>query len=160
MCEADGRDVEGVFEGFDGSDHAGIFALYEVAGRIRLAVDSEILGIVVEFGDRGKDATVAKRHAVETGVVRCGVDEGFEGRAGGTRRDRVIELRTAIVAATDEGKNLASVRIDGNESNLGIGDGSRWLAFGGAVQFSYKLVHIFHASVNGLRGRTLEVGVE
>jgi len=98
-----------VVDGVDGSYHARIFALLEVAWGIGLAVIHEGRGVVIQGGQGGEDATaacvasIAEGQTVEAGVVGRGVDEGFEDGAGGSLGDGVIELGGAVVATTDEG---------------------------------------------------------
>ena len=56
LGEGDGGDIEGVGDGLDGGDHAGVLALLEVAGGVGLAVGAEVLRVVVELGEGGEDA--------------------------------------------------------------------------------------------------------
>ncbi len=88
LGEGDGGDVERVGDGVGGGDHAGVLALFEVAGDVGLAVGAEVLGIVVDAGERGEDTAFVERCSVERGVVSGGVDEGLEDGAGGAIRRR------------------------------------------------------------------------
>ena len=115
LRQGDGGDVERVCEGSGGSDHARVLTLHEVSGGVWLVGGAEVLGIVVELGERGENAAVAEGHAVERSVIGCGVDEGLEGGAGGTLGDGVIELRDAVVASAYEREDLPGVWVDGDE---------------------------------------------
>ena len=72
----------------------------------------------------------------------------------------MVELRDAVVAAADQGEDLAGVGVEGDESDLRISDGTRLLALGGLVLPANNLVDIAHADLYGLGGGALQVGVE
>jgi hypothetical protein len=143
-------------EGVGGGDHAGIFALLKVTWDVGLPVGAEVLGIVIELGERGEDAPAGKDRAGQRGVVGGGVYEGFEDRAGRAFGDGVIELGRAVVAAADEGENLAGVRVESDESHLGIGDSG--VAF--AVKLADQLVDVLHADFDGVGGGLLQGRIE
>ena len=69
----------------------------------------------------------------------------------------MVELGDAVVAASDEGEDLASVRIEGDEGDLGIVDGGRCSC---RAELADQFVDIFHADLDGLGGGALEFGVE
>ncbi len=156
LGEGYGGDVERVGDGVCSGDHAGVLALFEVAGRVGLAVGAEVLWVVVDAGERGEDSAFVKRGSVERGVVGGGIDEGLEDGPGGAIRDGVIELRDSVVAASDEGEDLAGVRVERDEGDLRVRD----VCFIALVLFADHLVDVLHADIDGLRRGALQVGVE
>ena len=156
LGEGDGGDVEGVGDGGDGGDHAGVLAALEVAWAVRFAVEGEGGGVVVEAGEGGEGAVAVQRLAVQRGVEGGGVDEGLEDGAGGALGGGVIELGGGVVAAADEGENLAGVGVEGDEGDLGHG-GRRLALF---VLGADEVVDVAHAGFDGVGGGLLEVGVE
>ena len=104
LGKRDGGNVERMGERVGGGDHAGELAFFEVAGCVGLAVDAEILRVVVDAGDGREDAAWAERGAVERGIVGGGVDERLEDGAGGALGGGMVELRGAVVAAADQGE--------------------------------------------------------
>ncbi len=156
LGQGDGGNVERVFNGGGGGDHARVLAGFEVAGSIGLAVGAEVLGVVVDAGERGEDASIVEGGVVERGVVGGGVDERFEDGAGGSLGGGVVELGCAVVGAADEGEDLAGLRVEGNERELGIGDGAGFFA----VRFADHLVDVALAGFYGLGREALELRIQ
>ena len=160
LREGYGRDVEGVRDCSGRGDHAGVLVFFEVAGGIRLVAGAEILGVVVELSESGEDSAFAEGGSVERGVVGGGVDKGLEDGTGGAVGGGMVELGGAVVAASNESKNLSGVRVERDERYLRVGDRCGLLTFGGLMQVANEVIDVLHADLDRFGRDLLKIGVE